>query len=132
MRYPWIEVELRSLIDISGIEITYYNSHYSSHDDELFQNVRISVGQQSTPMSQGQLGTYEDRTKPLITKYKQVFMNSKSVIKINCFLPQNSAKRGEEIYISFAEVVTADFVMLQASSQSNIELGIDEISILKG
>ena len=85
-------------------------------------------------MSQGQLGTYEDRTKPLITKYKQVFINNctKSVIKINCFLPQNSAKRGEEIYISFTEVVTADFVMLQASSQSNIELGIDEISILKG
>ena len=72
MKLPWIEVELSTLIDISGVEITYYNSPSSSHDNDMFQNVQIRVGQQSTPMSQGQLGTYEDNTNPMIVKYKQV------------------------------------------------------------
>ena len=72
MKFPWIEVELSTLIDISGLEITYYNSPHSSHDDHLFQNVQIRVGQQATKMSQGQLGKFEDETNPIIVKYKQV------------------------------------------------------------
>ena len=38
MKFPWIEVELSTLIDISGVEITYYNSPSSSHDNDMFQN----------------------------------------------------------------------------------------------
>ena len=73
LQYPWIEVELSEVLDISGVEITSQSS-VTTGGAELFRNVKIRAGLDSTPLTQDEESSSIDQTNNLITTYKEVIM----------------------------------------------------------
>ena len=73
LQYPWIEVELSEVLDISGVEITSQSS-VTTGSSELFRNVKIRAGLDSSPLTQDEESSSIDQTNNLITTYKEVIM----------------------------------------------------------
>ena len=73
LQYPWIEVELSEVLDISGVEITSQSS-VTTGSSELFRNVKIRAGLDASPLTQDEESSSIDQTNNLITTYKEVIM----------------------------------------------------------